>query len=107
MITLDSIWTPVAKYLAALPDRYVQREAYARYKAAREANVDALIALAPSIKSLLTPRAASSAVAVADAVPRHAIPRVDSLRHGRRRTRRSAAERCARSRAARPTPPPP
>jgi hypothetical protein len=54
MITLDSIWTPVAKYLAALPDRYVQREAYARYKAAREANVDALIALAPSIKSLLT-----------------------------------------------------
>lgn len=54
MITLDSIWTPVARYLAALPDRYVQREAYARYKVAREANVDALIALAPSIKSLLT-----------------------------------------------------
>ena len=31
MVTLDSIWTPVAKYLAALPDRYEQREAYRRY----------------------------------------------------------------------------
>ena len=54
MVTLDSIWTPVAKYLAGLPDRYEQREAYRRYQTAREANVDALIALAPSIKSLLT-----------------------------------------------------
>jgi Carboxypeptidase regulatory-like domain len=54
MVTLDSIWTPVAKYLAALPERYEQRDAYRRYRTAREANVDALIALAPTIKSLLT-----------------------------------------------------
>jgi hypothetical protein len=54
MVTLDSIWTPVAKYLAALPGRYEQGEAYRRYRAAREANVDALIALASTIKSLLT-----------------------------------------------------
>jgi hypothetical protein len=53
-IALDSIWTPVAKYLAALPDRYDQGEAYDRYRAAREAMVDALIRLAPRIKSLLT-----------------------------------------------------
>jgi hypothetical protein len=53
-IVLDSIWTPVAKYLAALPDRYDQGEAYDRYRTAREAMVDALIRLAPRIKSLLT-----------------------------------------------------
>jgi hypothetical protein len=53
-IMLDSIWTPVAKYLAALPDRYDQGEAYHRYRTAREAMVDALIKLAPRIKSLLT-----------------------------------------------------
>ena len=53
-MALDSIWTPVAKYLAALPDRYDQGDAYERYKIAREATVDALIKLAPTIKSLLT-----------------------------------------------------
>jgi len=52
-MVLDSIWTPVAKYLAALPDRYDQRDAYERYRTAREATVDALIELAPAIKSLL------------------------------------------------------
>ena len=54
-IKLDSIWSPVAKLLAALPDKYDQDEAYDRYRTAREASVDALIRLAPSIKSLLTP----------------------------------------------------
>jgi len=54
-IVLDSIWTPVAKYLAALPDRYDQGEAYDRYKTAREATVDALIKLAPKINALLSP----------------------------------------------------
>jgi hypothetical protein len=52
-IALDSIWTPVAKYLAALPDRYDQGEAYERYRVAREATVDALIKFAPAIRSLL------------------------------------------------------
>jgi hypothetical protein len=53
-ILLDSIWTPVATYLAGLPDRYNQGDAYDRYKSAREATVDALIKLAPTINSLLT-----------------------------------------------------
>jgi hypothetical protein len=53
-IKLDSVWTPVAKYLAALPDDYDQGEAYARYRQAREISVDALIAVVPTIKHLLT-----------------------------------------------------
>jgi hypothetical protein len=53
-ITLDSIWTPVSKYLASLPERYSQDEAYERYRAAREASVDALIRIAPLINHLLT-----------------------------------------------------
>ncbi|HMA24035.1 MAG TPA: hypothetical protein VKP00_08570, partial [Gemmatimonadaceae bacterium] len=53
-IKLDSIWSPVAKYLAALPEKYDQGEAYDRYRTAREASVDALIKIAPTIRSLLT-----------------------------------------------------
>jgi hypothetical protein len=52
-IKLDSIWSPVTKYLASLPDRYDQDEAYDRYRTAREASVDALIKIAPSVKRLL------------------------------------------------------
>ena len=55
VVRLDSIWSPVAKYLAALPDKYDQDDAYRRYKKAREASVDMLIKLAPDIKRLLTP----------------------------------------------------
>jgi hypothetical protein len=55
LIRLDSIWSPVSKYLAELPDRYDQGEAYARYKQAREASVDILIKLVPHIRGLLTP----------------------------------------------------
>ena len=53
-VRLDSIWSPVAKVLAALPDEYDQSEAYGRYRHAREASVDLLIALAPRIRNLLT-----------------------------------------------------
>ncbi|HEY9230121.1 MAG TPA: hypothetical protein VIP11_25945, partial [Gemmatimonadaceae bacterium] len=53
-IKLDSLWSQVAKYLAALPERYDQGEAYERYRSARQAGVDALMKVAPSIKSLLT-----------------------------------------------------
>jgi hypothetical protein len=53
-VALDSIWTPVAKYLAQLPERYDQGEAYARYTEARKASVDQLIRIAPIIRSLLT-----------------------------------------------------
>jgi len=55
VISLDSIWSPVAKYLAALPDNYNKDEAYGRYKHAREASVDMLIRLVPDIRRLLTP----------------------------------------------------
>ena len=53
-IELDSIWSPIAKYLATLPDRYDQDQAYDRYRTAREASVDALMRLTPKVKSLLT-----------------------------------------------------
>jgi hypothetical protein len=54
-IHLDSIWTPISKALADMPDHYDQGEAYARYREGRQASVDLLIKIAPSVKSLLTP----------------------------------------------------
>lgn len=54
-IRLDSIWAPVAKELAALPDLYDQSFAYDRYRSAREASFDALIRIAPDLVGLLTP----------------------------------------------------
>lgn len=51
----DSIWTPVARFLADLPDKYNHDDAYKRYLNAREASVDVLIKVAPGIKNLLTP----------------------------------------------------
>jgi hypothetical protein len=55
IVRLDSIWSGVARDLAALPTDYDQGEAYGRYKHAREASVDLLIRLAPTINGLLTP----------------------------------------------------
>src|SRR5262249_46070862 len=42
---LDSIWTPVAKWLADLPPNYDRGAAYGRYRAARESSVDVLLDL--------------------------------------------------------------
>jgi hypothetical protein len=53
-IKLDSIWTPVSKFLAALPDIYDQGEAYDRYRIARQTSVDGLVKVAPTARSLLT-----------------------------------------------------
>ncbi len=53
-IRVDSIWTPFAKYVGNLPDKYDPDEAYARYIKARQATVDMLIKLAPEMKRLLT-----------------------------------------------------
>ena len=53
-IRLDSIWTPIGKYLAELPGDYSQDVAYARYREGREASVDLLIKVAPLVKSMLT-----------------------------------------------------
>jgi hypothetical protein len=55
MIKLDSIWSGAARELANVPVDYDQGDAYARYKRAREASVDLLIALAPRINALLSP----------------------------------------------------
>jgi hypothetical protein len=55
LIRVDSIWSPVAKYLAELPNRYDEDEAYDRYIRARRATVDLLSALGPRVKGLLTP----------------------------------------------------
>lgn len=54
VIRLDSIWSPVVKYFASLPNSYSHDDVYRRYKAAREASVDLLIRLAPDIRRLLT-----------------------------------------------------
>lgn len=53
-IQLDSIWTGVARELAAMPVKYDQGLAYDRYRHARESSVDLLIALAPRLNALLT-----------------------------------------------------
>jgi hypothetical protein len=50
----DSVWTPVSKYLEALPDGYARGEAYARYVSARERTVDYLLTVVPDAKRLLT-----------------------------------------------------
>src|SRR5207237_2626460 len=39
-VRVDSIWSPVAKYLSNLPNRYDQDEAYDHYLSARRASVD-------------------------------------------------------------------
>ena len=51
----DSVWTPVARFLADLPDKFNHDDAYGRYRQARETTVDLLIQIAPGIKTLLTP----------------------------------------------------
>jgi hypothetical protein len=53
-VRVDSIWSPVAKYLGNLPDNYDAGDAYDRYLTARRASVDLLARLAPTIKGILT-----------------------------------------------------
>ncbi|MEA3246699.1 MAG: carboxypeptidase-like regulatory domain-containing protein [Gemmatimonadota bacterium] len=53
VIRLDSIWSPIVKSLAALPNDYDEGEAYRSYKRGREASVDLLRKLAPQVKGLL------------------------------------------------------
>jgi len=55
IVHLDSIWSPLVREYAALPDRYSQGAAYGRYVRAREGSVDLLIKVAPAINGLLTP----------------------------------------------------
>ena len=50
----DSLWAPVARYLASLPADYNERDAFDRFLRARRAQIDMLSQLAPTIRSLLT-----------------------------------------------------
>lgn len=54
-VRLDSIWTPIAKQLADMPANYDQDEAYALYRAGREASVDLMIKIAPMVRGMLNP----------------------------------------------------
>jgi hypothetical protein len=51
----DSLWAPVARWYASLPTQVDVDEAYVRYRAARQAQVNMLLAFAPAVRDLLTP----------------------------------------------------
>lgn len=51
---IDSIWTPVAKYLAGLPEKYDLDEAYTQVSAAQNASLDQMAIYGPAAKLLLT-----------------------------------------------------
>ncbi|MFN0098348.1 MAG: carboxypeptidase regulatory-like domain-containing protein [Gemmatimonadaceae bacterium] len=54
LIRLDSIWSPLTKELAALPDNYNREQVYEKYTKARQGSVDLLIKLAPRMNALLS-----------------------------------------------------
>lgn len=54
LIRADSIWTPIAKSLAALPDRYDADQAYGAYRQGRRATIDLLVRVAANVRGLLT-----------------------------------------------------
>src|SRR6185312_8973644 len=51
---IDSIWTPVAKYLAGLPLSYNLDEAYSRVREAQNRSLDEMAIYGPAAKRLLT-----------------------------------------------------
>lgn len=54
LVRLDSIWAPIAKQFAALPDGYDRDRVYWQYVKAREASIDILRNYAPAVKGLLS-----------------------------------------------------
>lgn len=50
----DSLWTPVARYLATLPEKYQQAEAFDRYLRARRSQIDLLMGTVKALSDLLT-----------------------------------------------------
>lgn len=52
----DSLWAPVARELAAMPDRFDAGLAHSRYLSARRAQVDLLTPLVVATRELLTPQ---------------------------------------------------
>jgi hypothetical protein len=53
-IKIASLWMPLTKYYAELPDTYDRDIAYDKYMDARKATIDYMMQLAPDIKGLLT-----------------------------------------------------
>ncbi|WP_337170148.1 TonB-dependent receptor [Gemmatimonas aurantiaca] len=53
-VRLDSIWAPIARRYAELPDGYDRDRIYWEYVKAREASIDMLRGYAPAVKQLLT-----------------------------------------------------
>ena len=51
----DSLWAPIARYYATLPERFNEDEAYDRYIRARYAQMDMLTQIVPLVRDLLTP----------------------------------------------------
>jgi len=51
---IDSIWTPVAKFLAALPEKYDLGDAYERVRTAENKSLDQMAIYGPAAKQLLT-----------------------------------------------------
>ncbi|MGQ0649039.1 MAG: carboxypeptidase regulatory-like domain-containing protein [Gemmatimonadaceae bacterium] len=54
LVRVDSIWSPIAKHLAGLPDDFDAGDAYGRYRNGRRATVDLLRKLSPHVKNLLS-----------------------------------------------------
>ena len=51
---IDSLWTPVAKHLASLPEKYDLSEAYDRVRATENKSIDLMAIYGPAAKHLLT-----------------------------------------------------
>jgi|KBSSwiStaDraftv2_1062776.scaffolds.fasta_scaffold17211_2 hypothetical protein len=50
----DSLWAPVSRYFASLPEKYHEDEAFDRYRRARHAQIDMLMKVVPVLNQLLT-----------------------------------------------------
>jgi len=51
----DSLWAPVARWIASLPSHYDEDEVHERWRTVRRAQVDMLMHFAPLVRALLTP----------------------------------------------------
>lgn len=51
---IDSLWTPVAKYLSSLPEKYDLDEAYERVRTTENRSIDLMSIYGPAAKALLT-----------------------------------------------------
>ena len=50
----DSLWAPIARYFATLPEKYDEGDAFDRYRQARHAQIDMLMKIVGPLRELLT-----------------------------------------------------